>query len=822
MNFAFFLEIISGIQKLQKRVLEFVTVLLLIGTLSSCLGTRYLEDDEYLLNKQKIEGVKNADKSALRNLYTQSTNEKLGPLPFSYKAWLFHTGEKFFNEDKLATKRLSTEDRYDQKILAATKDKKVKKLSRKKAKKLDKIDNKLEEGNFLMRLGEHVAVYDSLNATKTVDRMSQYLHAEGYFRSQIDLAEKKIGKTVDVTYKVSKGPAYTIDSIYYTTDNEDIRTIIFQNKSRSPLKLRNRYRQSKIIDHQSFIKEILRNNGYFSFSDQYVAYEIDTGHADDKATVNVIIQNPEDGKHKLFKIDSIDFITDAQVTGIQQRQSNYYQGINYRYFEKKFSQKLLNQRVFFRPGTVYNQSDVLATQRQLSNLDMFRFININFDTTGNDFQARIAVSPLPKWQTSNELGLNVSQGLPGPFYNLSLKNRNTFGALEILDMNFRVSLDGLASATSESQVFQSVETSGSIGLTFPQFILPLTERARARLAKLNPRTQTSLGVNFSRRPEYIRTGVNASLSYSWDKKNWRNTLTLLDANFILSNIRDSEAGANFNDFLGELQAAGNNLFRSFESSYASSISINSIFSKSSESGKATFVRLFFESGGTTLNVGNDFLNDLPFAQFLKAQFDIRRYLPLTKTTILAFRLNTGYIYQYGPEDQTSFPYEKFFFAGGSNGIRAWTPRRLGPGSQIPEINSDGSFNYQFEQPGEVLLETSVELRQKLFGIVNGALFIDAGNVWRASGSPVDPGNQEVNLENLERGEFNINDFYREIAVGAGIGVRLDFSFLLVRLDVATKIHDPARRDIPNDPTWFFRPFGNQDETVFNLGIGYPF
>jgi outer membrane protein assembly factor BamA len=159
------------------------------------------------------------------------------------------------------------------------------------------------------------------------------------------------------------------------------------------------------------------------------------------------------------------------------------------------------------------------------------------------------------------------------------------------------------------------------------------------------------------------------------------------------------------------------------------------------------------------------------------------------------------------------PYEKYFFAGGSTGIRAWQPRRLGPGSYTPPINENGSFDYRFEQPGDILFEGMFELRQKLYGYFDGAFFVDIGNSWTFEEDPTRPG-----------ADFRFDRFYKEFAVGTGIGLRMDFDFLVLRLDMGVKAVDPAR---PEGQRFvlgnFFKKFlGEPGQTVFNIGIGYPF
>jgi len=203
---------------------------------------------------------------------------------------------------------------------------------------------------------------------------------------------------------------------------------------------------------------------------------------------------------------------------------------------------------------------------------------------------------------------------------------------------------------------------------------------------------------------------------------------------------------------------------------------------------------------------------------------MRRINVIGKNTVVAYRFNSGMAYAYGKNK--SLPYEKFFFAGGSNSVRAWRPRRLGPGSLEPPISTnqgkDGLFDYSIEKPADILLEGSLEVRQKLFGFVNGAVFVDAGNVWTFEPRKVvsdDDGNPGS-------AEFRPESFLKEIAVGTGFGLRFDFTFLILRFDVGIKVWDPARDEGQRfvfDKVKFFGPFGpNREPVIYNVGIGYPF
>jgi outer membrane protein assembly factor BamA len=244
---------------------------------------------------------------------------------------------------------------------------------------------------------------------------------------------------------------------------------------------------------------------------------------------------------------------------------------------------------------------------------------------------------------------------------------------------------------------------------------------------------------------------------------------------------------------------------------------------------SVYLRWSVESGGTlqglyTLPVAEN--RNLQTFRYVRLQADLRRIQIIDKSTALAMRFNGGVGYSYGAN--RALPYEKYFFAGGSNSVRAWRPRRLGPGSYRPEPSNnparDGLYRYQFEIPGEILLEGSVELRRKLFGFIEGALFVDAGNVWLFS----ERTKQDSDGNIIENGnsKFRLDSFYKELGVGTGFGLRFNFTFLILRFDVGIKVYDPARPEGDRfvlDKMKFTRPFGvNREPVIFNLGVGFPF
>ncbi|MFZ2905755.1 MAG: BamA/TamA family outer membrane protein [Cyclobacteriaceae bacterium] len=800
--------------------------------LSGCIGTQHLKENERLLYKQKIKAPNEINTDELNDLYAQEANRKVLGMPVAPLVWIHYLGKRNFDPEKYKKKIAKAEKKYNAKIAKAKTDKKINNLQFRKQGKIAKYNDRIQNGNQFMQWGEPITVFDSSALNLTVERFKEYLFTNGYFLNNVTPKATTITKLVTVKYTIEPGKRYVLDTIFYNVSDSAILFLLMANQKNCLLRKGEGYSQDNFTKERERIDLLLKDNGYFDFSRQYVEFNIDTTHhGDKKVAVQIVINDPaKRNKHKKFYIEEINFITDAGVSNLTiDRQLQNYRDINYRYYEPKYNLKILSQRVFISPGSHYSRQSTFDTQRQLSNLNNFKFVNINYDTTGGRFVANIYTSALDRYQWSNEVGLSVTQGFPGPFYNLNFTKRNIFRGLENFEMNGRIGYEGVAAATSVGGVYQSVEASINASLTFPQFLLPLSEDARYRLARVNPKTKIQVGYTYTDRPEYIRGATSVNYTYSWENQRIkRYDLTLASLSVI-----NSDTDPTFQDFLQEqYDSLGNTLIYSFRPSFVSSMIFSMTWNHNnygSPDQSSAFIRWSIESGGTMQNIIEPKLaekRNLQTFKYVRINVDTRRINVLNKTTTVAYRFNAGVGYSY---DSTGvLPYEKYFFAGGSNSVRAWRPRRLGPGSFKPAVSSNieknGYFNYQFEQPGDILIEASVELRKKLFGFVEGAIFVDAGNVWTFK--PREKMDENGNIIENGNSEFKANQFLRELGVGTGFGFRFNFSFLILRFDVGMKVYDPARDEGSRfvlDGVRFWSPYSaNSEPVIYNIGIGYPF
>lgn len=775
-----------------------------------------------MVYENELVGIKQADPDALTQLIEQEPNTRF--FGTSLGVMLYRFGNQFYDSSKVAAKREVTSDRLL--ALQSTKDSVGTELSYKRKEeklklRLESLDKKLEFGNTLMRTGNPVVLLDSSLVEKSRKNMKGYLINHGFFDADVTFNVALKNKKAVISYAIEEKEAYILDSVFTRTDNPEIQRLLADFSSNSFLKKGQIYNQDNIGAERNRLEELLKNKGYYMFSKSYVNYIAYQDTAAKSIRLEQVIQKPTfTESHQVYTLDTIRLRINPPTDEFADRQiQTQYQGIDFSFYRDRYSPKILASRIQLQKGKPYSRTDALETQRLINSLDLFRFVNITFDTLGTSLTAQIFTQPNQKYQLTNQLGMTITEQLPGPFFSTALRNRNFFRAGELLELNFRAGLEGVASATGQG-VYQSSEINTSLSVIFPRFLIPFAPKTLQQLGKYNPNTRVQFGYLSTNRPEYKRNAINGQLGYTWATRNNRQSFTINAAD--ISYIRTPYIQDEFLGILENLQTDGNNLIWSFLPSLISSFSGQTLinFNRYGDFSmkKASLLRIFAESGGTTLNFTNVRRNDSPdidYANFqwLKGQIDFRRYYPITKKQTLAYRLNFGMARPYGVSVGI-LPYEKYFFAGGGTSIRAWQARRLGPGSSTPLTGAGGVYDYTNEQPAEMILESMVEYRRKLFSYFDMAVFLDAGNSWMIGRDEARPG-----------ADFRYDRFYKEIAIGTGVGLRMDFDFLVIRLDLATKALDPARLEGERwvlDNLRFTRPFGEKGQTVFNFGIGYPF
>ncbi|WP_460611778.1 translocation and assembly module lipoprotein TamL [Hymenobacter seoulensis] len=843
--------------------------LLLTSGLNSCSPTRLLQPGQRLLSRVKIEGAEKADAERLQTLVQQKPNSTF-PLP---KVAIYQLGRSFYNPERIQKKLEEERTHYNQLIWeAGTDSAKAGKLLTKRERHVRRHQLALDKGNAIMRLGEPPVIYDSSLTATSTEQLGTFLKSKGFFRNSVtatDTVPTKLfspfrvltfrspfhsdSQRVTVVYRIHEGPAFKYSQLDYDVQDTAVARRVLGSQPQSLLHVGDQYDEEVIGNERSRLELMLKNEGFYDFRQQYITLEADTSFAPTTVRLRTIVSKPTRGEqHRLYTVRHVNFITDAGLVRFgQQRDTLVRDSVFYLAYKHRFSTKALDRKLAVRPGDRYSLENTQVTQRQLAGLDMFRFSNVTYrrdreaarDSASGVLDATINASPAKKFQETVELGGTYIARLAGPFSNVRFKIRNVFGGAELLEFGLRAGFEGQFNAiTGNPQL--TTQLGANVNLVLPQFLVPW--RSSRWLARYNPRTRLNGSYTYVDRPEYTRTNIEATYDYIWQRSVYHQfVLTPID----VSVIRTPFITDSYYEELRRLALTQNTpLLRSFDNLFMPSISATSLYNSNdfNQTRDGRYFRLFGEVGGITrgfyqsqplvVNAKPGQNDRLKIYDFAKLTADYRRYHKLSPETYFVYRLSGGAVRALSPtttqtrgEDgviipgsdntQLLVPYDKYLFAGGSSSVRAWKPRRLGTGSATqyeldelgnPVIGEDGQRvrNYDLEQPGELLLEGNVEYRFPIYSFIKGAVFTDFGNVWTLRADPLRPGAQ-----------FKLNQFYREFAVGSGFGLRLDFSFLILRLDIATKVYDPTA---PGSK-WAIRniSFG-ENQTALNLGIGYPF
>ncbi len=696
-------------------------------------------------------------------------------------------------------------------------------------------------------IGEPPVILDTVMAITSLNQQLLYLNNKGFFNAtgHKDISFRRRNKAV-VTYNLKAGQPYIVNDIKYTIEDPNIVPHIFYDTINSLIQRGERYDVNVMQKERERMTKFLKNRGYYRFSREFIRFEVDSALGHHAVNINVLVMSPvaktTDSIEPLRKVPHRRYIIndiyvypkfrahrqDAQKldTMLVQIPDRRQEGAFNNYFfvgseAPHINSPVITQSIFFRQGRFFNLEDVEQTYRSLSGLRNFRFINIHFfenkDTLQDDLimralDSRIELTPLPLLYYDIATDVTNSGGNLGLAGNFSFQNRNLFRNAELFSLRLngaleaqRILSDDGSEDVYEQLPFNTVEAGVSIGLDIPQFLIPVSQERFPKYFR--PKTTIRSGLNYQRRPDYTRYIFNTSFGYEWSesssKKHMLNPLEISsvkitpDSSFIeiVNAIRDRRLQLSYQDHL--------------------SVSLKySFIYNTQEVGKMrdfTYFRGNIETSGNVLRGINSLLGsnqdefgsykifNIRYAQYIKLDVDYRYYYVLNKHNTFVFRTAGGIGIPYG--NLRVMPFDKSFFVGGANGIRAWKLFQLGPGSY-----SDDS-GMRLYRTGDIYLESNVEYRFDIYKLLEGALFVDAGNIWYREKNEQFPG-----------AEFKLDNFYKQIAIGGGFGLRLDFSFFIVRLDAAIPIRDPAKA--PND-RWVVNNM-KMSRVNFNLGIGYPF
>ena len=676
---------------------------------------------------------------------------------------------------------------------------------------------------FLRKLGEPPVLLSSLNLEKNVQILQNHIENAGYFRGRTrgdTLIRKKTAKAI---YRVGTGPQYTINEVKFvsndsTSTTEDIQ--LYQQikavASKSLLHPGAPYNLALIKAERNRIDAYLKENGFYFFNPDYLIIQVDSTIGNDKVNMYVNLKNSTPAEaFDIYRIRDVfvysNYSLNTASIDTNKANSTFYKGYYVVDPEKKFKPKLFQQALQFDPGDVYNRTDHNLSLSRLVNLNLFKFVKNRFEvTTMADtptLDAYYYLTPLPKRSLSAQItGSTKSNNLTGTEITLSWRNRNTFRAGELLVLNASVGSE--VQYGGPLQGFNTFSTGFSALLAFPRFIVPFTH-LNSRSGYV-PRTGINLSYDLLQKQKlYTLNSFRGEFGYLWkEDARKEHRFNPVSITYVIP--------VNVTQLYADSAAKHPALKKAIERQFILGSTYNYNYNQliNSQPVNAIYFNGLVDVAGNVLGLIVPVAPDTntkqilkeDFAQYVKLESDLRYYRKLGLHATWANRVITGFGYPYG--NSRELPFIKQFFAGGNNSIRAFRSRSVGPGTFRDTVNKD----FLPDQTGDIKLELNTELRMKFSRIIEGAFFVDAGNIWLYRKNPEKPG-----------GEFS-KDFIKQLAVGTGVGLRLDFTFFLIRLDVAF----PLRKPFLEGNKWVFNQidFTNKnwrgDNIIYNLAIGYPF
>ena len=664
---------------------------------------------------------------------------------------------------------------------------------------------------------------------KSISQIRKYLNDIGYFNSGISTVINNKKGIAQITYNIYPARPYIIDSVSYKISDSTILDYILEIEPTLPIRKGEIYTAFNFDEERDLITEHLNNNGYFYFTKDYIFMEVDTNFRDFKANVIVSINNvlnqttQKTENHKQFYINNIyiypkgasqnNINLDTTLYTVNIGKRNGIQTYNFIYNgNPKIRFKTFDNLIHISSGSLYNSRNVSLTYKSLNNLKIYNLSNINFtpvDNTNdsiNYLDCDIILNRSKVNYYSLQLECTNSNGDLGILGSYVFRNKNIFKGCEILNLSLKggVQAQSILDNDGNTSLFNTKEFGIEASIFFPKFLSPirLTNFAKEH----QPRTTLTVGYNFQARPIYTRQITLLTYGYNWMENNFtQHILTPITLNSVKVDPTPS-----FEEVLE--QETNQRIKDQYTSHLIFGLDYTYIFNNQNVSLPKDF--FYFkgniQSSGNLLSAFNNTsliknidnyheIFGIRYAQFIRIACDFRYFKYIVGENQIATRFMFGLGIPYG--NSNDMPFEKSFYAGGSNGMRGWQFRELGPGV----FNNPDNLN--IERIGDIQLEFNLEYRFPIHSFIKGAIFTDIGNIW----------NMREN-ETFVGGEFKFDTFYKQLAADAGFGFRFDFSFFLLRIDAAAPIVNPA---YPEGERWRISKLQFND-FVLNFGIGYPF
>ena len=769
-----------------KKGILYTILLYLALSLASCSATKFVPDGSYLLDDVKIHTDNKEIKPSDMRLYVrQNPNSKwfstIKTQLYVYN-WSGRDSTKWFNR-------------------------------------------------FLRKIGDAPVIYNESDAIRSQEEIAKAVQNLGYMGASVKRTTKTKKKKLKLFYEITSGKPYIVRTLKYDISDKKIAEYLRNDSTQSMLREGMLFDVNVLDAERQRITDYLLCNGYYKFNKDYITYTADTARNTHQVdlTLHLLPYKTYVGdtpkEHFQYKINKINFITDYDVlqssalSSIEINDSLHYNGFPIYYKDKLYLRpKVLVDNLRFASGDLYDERNVQKTYTYFGRLSALKYTNIRFFETQNgdstQLNCYVMLTKSKHKSISFELEGTNSAGDLGAAASVSFQHRNLFRGSETFMIKFRGAYEAISGLQPGYKNHNYTEYGVETSINFPNFLFPFLTSDFKRRIKAT--TEFGLQYNYQLRPEFSRTIASASWSYKWmQKQKIQHRIDLLDISYlylpwISSQFQEDYINKDKDNYILKYNYENRLIVRmGYNYSYnsAGGALVNNTITTNSYS-----IRAGFESAGNILYGISKMINmrknkdgeyailGIPYAQYLKGDFDFAKNIIIDHRNSLAFHAGIGIAVPYG--NAKVVPFEKRYFSGGANSVRGWSVRNLGPGS----FAGDGNF---MNQSGDIKLDASIEYRTRLFWKFRGAAFIDAGNIWTIR-----------EYENQPGGVFEFDKFYKQIAVAYGLGLRLDLDFFVLRFDGGMKAINPkykkAKERYPIIHPRFSRDF------AFHFAVGYPF
>ncbi len=667
------------------------------------------------------------------------------------------------------------------------------------------------------KVGEAPVLFSKVDLNYNVAVLRNFTENRGYFKTRVSADSTAKHKRATAEYTIWPKRQYKIKEVQFPVDSSALGKSIARTSRRTLLKAGNPYDLDIIKLERERIDARLKEKGYYYFNPDYILAQVDSTKGDHEVNIKLKIKDETPDKATIaYKINKIIVYPNFSILkdSITYKNEDIVQYKDFTIIDSAhtFKPRIFDRTLYFKKGDLYNRKNHNLSLNRFVNLGTFSFVKNEFkvsDSIKNTLDAYYYLTLLPKKFIRAEiLGKTNSASYTGTEIKVNWNNRNVFRGAELLTVSVFGGADFQLSGDNKGHNIFKLGTEAS--LTWPRFITPFKIEGSSEFV---PKTKATVRYEYQNRTLlYALNSFKTSFGYIWkDDIRKEHQLNIIDVTYVSPNNVSAEykedvlADPSLGKVIEKQLIFGSTYSYTFTNTMLKRRKNTFYFNGEVDlAGNITGLLT-----GANIKQGDTIkVFDVPFSQYVKVKADFRHYLKLGKESELASRIIVGAGFAYG--NSSTLPTTKQFVVGGTNSIRAFRARSLGPGSYQAPLTSN---SYLPDQSADIKLEFNTEYRAKIYGLMKGALFVDAGNIWLLNADPNKPGAE------LSK------DFMKQIAVGAGAGLRFDFSFLILRTDLAFPIRKPY---LPEGQRWVVNAidFGSgswrKENLILNIAIGYPF